>query len=71
MNEALQRISNRQENRLEGLDAKTDWSFDWKKNDKERWMLEWTFVDHSAALEYCVITRCGVFLNDHLRPLFW
>lgn len=69
VNDALLRISNRQQNQLESPEAKTDWSFDWKKRDN-RWMLEWTFVDHSAALEYCVLTRCGVFFNDHANAIY-
>jgi TIR domain len=53
VNDALLKISNRQQGRIESPEAFTDWSFDWKKNDSTgRWLLEWTFVDHSEAFKY-------------------
>ena len=70
VNDALQRISNRQQGRVESPDFHTDWSFDWKKNDACRWMIEWTFVDHGAAIEYCILTRCAVFFNDQANAIY-
>jgi hypothetical protein len=71
VNDALLRISNRQQGRLESPEVFTDWSFDWKKNREDgRWMLEWTFVDHSDAIEYCMLTRCGVFLNEQANSIY-
>ena len=69
VNDALQRISNRQQNRLESPDCYTDWSFDWKRRDG-KWMLEWTLVDHAETIEYCVLTRCAVFFNDHANAIY-
>jgi hypothetical protein len=70
VNDALLKISNRQQGRVESPEAFTDWSFDWKQNNRGRWLLEWTFVDHSATLEYCMLTRCGVFLNDQANAIY-
>jgi hypothetical protein len=71
VNDALLKISNRQQGRIESPEAFTDWSFDWKKNDSTgRWLLEWTFVDHSEALKYCMLSRCGVFLNEQANSIF-
>jgi hypothetical protein len=64
VNNALLRISNRQQGRLESPDFYTDWAVDWKTDHTGRWYFQWVFVDHGQAIEYCILTRCLMICND-------
>lgn len=65
LHNSLLRITNRQQGRSESPDFHTDWAYDWKTGKKSGlWYFEWCFVDHSAELEYCVLTRCQIACND-------
>jgi TIR domain-containing protein len=70
VNDALLRISNNQQGRLDSPDFHTDWSVDWKTDQSGRWYFDWTFVDHSAAIEYCVVSRCQMMCNDRATAAF-
>ena len=63
--DSLLRITNRQQARFESPDFHTDMSFDWKTaKESGRWYFDWVFVDHGAAIEYSVLTRCVMACND-------
>lgn len=63
--DALLKITNRQQGRLEAPDFHTDWAYDWKQGKSSGlWYFEWIFVDHGDKLEYSVLTRCQIACND-------
>jgi len=54
VDDALLRITNPQQGRLESPSFHTDWSYDWSTHrNSGLWHFEWTFVDHGPAIEYC------------------
>ena len=62
---SLLRITNHQQGRIESPDFHTDWAYDWKSGKKTGlWYFDWYFVDHGAALPYCVLTHCQIACND-------
>jgi hypothetical protein len=64
VDDALLRITNPQQGRLESPAFHTDWSYDWGIGPKSGlWYFEWTFVDHSASIEYCILTECRIACN--------
>jgi hypothetical protein len=76
VNDALLRITNRQQGRVESPDFFTDWSYDWKQDSNKRWHFEWLAVDHGPAVEYCVLTRCHIlciprFIDSPKNRLPW
>ena len=65
VDDALLRITNRQQGRLESPDFYTDWSYDWSRGrNSKQWYFEWTFVDHGASIEYCILTECRLACNE-------
>jgi hypothetical protein len=69
--EALARITNRQQGRVESPDFHTDWAYDWKQGKQSGlWYFEWSFVDHGATLPYSVLTRCQIACNDVSSAIF-
>lgn len=64
VDDALLRITNRQQGRLESPNFHTDWSYDWSQGrSSELWYFDWTFVDHAASIEYCILTECRLACN--------
>jgi hypothetical protein len=71
LNDALLRITNRQQGRLESPDFHTDWAYDWKQGKKTGiWYFDWTFVDHGPGIEFCVLTRCQLACNEVSSEIF-
>jgi hypothetical protein len=71
VDDALLRITNRQQGRLESPNFHTDWSYDWGQGRSSNlWYFEWTFVDHSAAIEYCILTECKLACNENSSKEF-
>lgn len=70
VDDALMRITNRQQGRLESPDFHTDWAFDWKQGPSGTWYFEWMFVDHGNDIEYCILTRCQMACNEVASALF-
>ncbi|ABD07334.1 TIR [Rhodopseudomonas palustris HaA2] len=71
VHDALLRITNPQQGRLESPDFHTDWSYDWSKGrSSRRWYFEWTFVDHGPAIEYCILTECKIACNQLASDMF-
>jgi hypothetical protein len=65
VDDALLRITNRQQGRSESPNFHTDWSYDWSKGrDSKLWHFEWTFVDHGISIEYCILTECRLACNE-------
>ena len=65
VDDALLRITNRQQGRLESPNFRTDWSYDWsRRGNSEKWYFDWTFVDHGASIEYCILTECRLACNE-------
>jgi len=65
VDDALLRITNRQQGRLESPNFHTDWSYDWSQGrSSNSWYFEWTFVDHGASIEYCILTECKLACNE-------
>lgn len=68
---ALLRITNQQQGRLDNAGIYTDWCYDWKQGKGTgAWYFEWMFVDHGPAIEYCVLTRCQIACNDVASTIF-
>jgi hypothetical protein len=71
VDDALLRITSLQQGRIESPDFHTDWSYDWSQGRESRlWYFEWTFVDHGAAIEYCVLTQCRLACNPITSEIF-
>lgn len=71
IDDALLRITNLQQGRIESPNFHTDWSYDWKQGkNTQLWYFEWTFVDHGAAIEYCILTRCLVACDEIASAIF-
>lgn len=71
VDDALLKITNRQQGRLESPNFHTDWSYDWsKRRSSKHWYLEWTFVDHGASIEYCILTECRLACNESSSEKF-
>jgi len=70
INDALLRITNRQQGRLESPNFHTDFAFDWKTDRSGRWHFEFIFVDHGPAINYCVLSRCLMVCNDAATARF-
>lgn len=65
VDDALLRITNRQQGRLESPNFHTDWSYDWSQGRSSKlWYFDWTFIDHAASIEYCVLTECRLACNE-------
>ncbi len=65
MNNALLKITNRQQNRIESPEFHTDYAFDWKEGKESGlWYFEWMFVDHGEKIEFSVVTRCVMASNE-------
>lgn len=68
---ALLKFTNPQQGRLESPNFHTDWSYDWKKSRSSGlWCFDWTFVDHSVTIEYCILTRCQLACNEIATAIF-
>lgn len=71
VDDALLRITNRQQGRLESPPFHTDWSYDWGTGRSSGlWYFEWTFVDHASDIEYCVLTECRLACNEISSGIF-
>jgi hypothetical protein len=71
VDDALLRITNPQQGRLESPDFHTDWSYDWATGRASgAWYFEWTFVDHGSAIEYCILTECRLASNPIASEIF-
>lgn len=71
VDDALLRITNPQQGRLESPNFHTDWSYDWSKSRRTGlWYFEWTFVDHGPAIEYCILTECRLACNEISSEIF-
>jgi len=71
VHDALLRIANFQQGRIEAEDFHTDWSYDWGQNVLSgRWHFEWTFVDHGADMPYCILTQCRIVCNEAASEIF-
>lgn len=71
VDDALLRITSRQQGRFEGPGVYTDWSYDWSKGrGSGLWYFEWTFVDHGPGIEFCVLTECKLACNDVASEIF-
>jgi hypothetical protein len=69
--DALLRITNLQQGRIESPDFHTDWSYDWSQGrNSGLWYFEWTFVDHGEALQYSVLTQCRIACNEIASEIF-
>lgn len=61
IDDALLRITNVQQGRLESPAFHTDWSYDWSTGRQSGlWYFEWTFVDHGPAIDYCILTNANL-----------
>ena len=64
VSDALLRITNLQQGRLESPDFHTDWAYDWKKGKNSGlWYFDWVFIDHGSNIEYSAATRCQLACN--------
>lgn len=71
VDEALLRITNVQQGRLEDQNFHTDWSYDWSTGrESGLWYFEWTFVDHGPEIEFCVLTQCRLACNEVASAIF-
>jgi hypothetical protein len=71
VDDALLRITNLQQGRLENPGFYTDWSYDWAKGrSSSLWYFEWTFVDHGPAIEFCILTECKLACNELASEIF-
>jgi hypothetical protein len=71
VDDALLRITNRQQGRFENRGFYTDWSYDWSKGrSSDLWYFEWTFVDHGPAIEFCILTECKLACNEIASEIF-
>lgn len=71
VHDALLKITNLQQGRIESPDFHTDWSYDWSQGrDSGLWYFEWTFVDHGEAIQYTVLTQCRIACNDVASEIF-
>ncbi|HMI95979.1 MAG TPA: toll/interleukin-1 receptor domain-containing protein [Micropepsaceae bacterium] len=71
IDDALLRITNRQQGRSESPDFLTDWAYDWKSGRRSGlWYFDWVFVDHGPAIQYCVLTRCQLACNPVASEIF-
>jgi hypothetical protein len=71
IDDALLRITNPQQGRLESPTFHTDWSYDWSTGRSTgSWYFEWTFVDHGPAIEYCILTECRLACNEISSEIF-
>jgi hypothetical protein len=71
VDDALLRITNPQQGRLESPTSHTDWSYDWATSRSTGlWYFDWTFVDHGPAIEYCVLTECRLACNETSSEIF-
>lgn len=71
IHDSLLRITNPQQGRLESPNFHTDWSYDWMKGrSSDLWYFEWTFVDHGASIEYCILTECRLACNRFSSQAF-
>ena len=71
VDDALLRITNLQQGRLESPGFHTDWSYDWGRGRSSGlWHFEWTFVDHAPAIEYCILTECKLACNEIASEIF-
>ena len=71
VDDALQRITNPQQGRLESPPFHTDWSYDWSTGrGSGLWYFEWTCVDHAADIEYCILTECKLACNEIASEIF-
>lgn len=66
---ALERISNPQQGRIETPKFNTDWAVDWKTLGST-WVFEWIFVDHGHDWPYVVVSRCGVACDEKASKFF-
>lgn len=68
---ALLRIGNAQQGRHGSPDFHTDWSYDWGQGRATGlWYFTWTFIDHGAAMEHCILTRCQIACNEAASEIF-
>jgi hypothetical protein len=71
VDDALLRITNRQQGRFDNPGYHTDWSYDWGEGRHSGlWYFEWTFVDHGPAIEYCILTECKLACNEIASKIF-
>jgi hypothetical protein len=71
VDDALLRITNPQQGRLESPTFHTDWSYDRSAGKNSvLWYFEWTFVDHGPAIEYCILTECRIACNEISSEIF-
>jgi hypothetical protein len=71
VDDALLRITNPQQGRLESPDFHTDWSYDWSTGrGSGLWYFDWTFVDHGPGVEFCVLTQCRLACNEISSEIF-
>jgi hypothetical protein len=71
VDDALLRITNPQQGRLESPTFHTDWAYDWSTGRSSGlWHFEWTFVDHGPDIEYCILTECRLACNEISSEIF-
>jgi hypothetical protein len=71
VDDALLRITNLQQGRIEGPGFHTDWSYDWATGRHSGlWYFEWTFVDHGPNIEFCILTECRLACNEIASEIF-
>lgn len=71
INDALLKVANLQQGRLESPNFFTDWSYDWARNPMTgSWRFEWQFVEHGANIEYCVLTELIVLCDPDASKRF-
>lgn len=71
IDDALLKITNLQQGRLEDPETFTDWSYDWKRGQVTGlWYFEWLLVDHGPSIEYCILNRCQLACNEIASALF-
>lgn len=63
IDEALSRISNPTQGRIESPKFHTDWANDWKRIDGT-WLFDWVFVDHGHEWPYVTLSRCTVLCDE-------
>jgi hypothetical protein len=69
---ALARFTNPLQGRSESPDWNTDWSVSWGTFDDDpmRQVIEFTFVDHGAAIPYTVMSQCRISCNPEASQRF-
>jgi hypothetical protein len=72
---ALAKISSLEQGRSESPNFYTDWSYDWYKySDDNRWVVDWTFVDHGHGIPYVVLSsirfHCDYLSSQRLDSQF-